>query len=250
MSPLPGPLPDLRDEAPRVLSELARRDVEARALGGLAVRLRCPSSHHGSLARTYGDLDLVTVSRARKALGTCLTDLGYEADRQFNALHGGDRMLFWDVRHTRQVDVFVGTLALCHRLELPSPLSRHPHTLEPADLLLTKLQVVEINEKDLKDIAALLSDLSLGAGVDEIDADRIASLLAEDWGWWRTATSNLERVAQFSSDASLPQAATIGARIKALRERVDAAPKTRRWGMRAKLGERKRWYELPEEAGS
>ena len=32
-----------------------------------------------------------------------------------------------------------------------------------------------------------------------------------------------------------------------LEERIEAEPKSRAWRLRAKIGERKRWYELPEE---
>ena len=241
-----GPLADLRQEAPRVLDELDRRALPARAVGGLAVHLRCPSASAPPLARDYKDLDLATAYAGARPLTQALEELGYEADREFNALHGRERLLFWDATNGRQLDVFVDRMVLCHTLEVADRIPLEPRTLPLADLLLAKLQVVELNERDLKDAAAILTDHGLGP--QGVDADRVTEILAADWGWWRTATVTLERVARYAEDLSdFAGAGTVTERVAALTERVDAAPKSRRWRMRAKIGERKRWYELPEE---
>jgi hypothetical protein len=176
-------------------------------------------------------------------LTQALEALGYEGDREFNALHGRERLLFWDATNGRQLDVFVDRMVLCHTLDLADRVTREPRTLPLADLLLAKLQVVELNERDLKDATALLADHDLGP--DGVDAERVTEVLASDWGWWRTATGTLERVAGYAGDLDGFGAAV--ERAGALGERIEAAPKSRRWRMRAKIGERKRWYELPEE---
>jgi len=229
-----------------VLDELERRGVTARAVGGLAVHLRCPSANGPPLARAYKDLDLAIRRSAGRPLGDALEDLGYEPDKEFNALHGRERMMFWDVENERQLDVFVDRMVLCHTLEFADRLTLEPRTLPLADLLLAKLQVVELNERDLKDAAALLADHELGP--DGIAEGRVVELLANDWGWWRTTTATLERLADYATRLdAFAGAAAVVQRATALRERIDAAPKSRRWRMRAKIGERKRWYELPEE---
>jgi hypothetical protein len=237
-----GPLPDLREEAPRVLDAVGERGLQARATGGLAVWLRCPSARRPPLAREYKDLDLVARANASRELASCLVELGYAADEEFNALHGHRRLIFWDVAHERQLDVFVDEMIMCHTLDLRERVQTPEPTLDPADLLLAKLQIVEVNEKDLKDAAALLAD-------HEVDAARIAGLFAGDWGWWRTGTETLERVAGYA-DGLRPGFQLAGAvreRADALQRRIADEPKTRRWRLRAKIGERKRWYELPEE---
>ena len=229
-----------------MLDELERRGVMARAVGGLAVHLRCPSANQPPLARAYKDLDLAIRRSAGRPLGDALEDLGYEPDKEFNALHGRERMMFWDVENERQLDVFVDRMVLCHTLEFADRLTLEPRTLPLADLLLAKLQVVEVNERDLKDAAALLADHELGP--DGIAEGRVVELLANDWGWWRTTTATLERLADYATRLdAFAGAAAVVQRATALRERIDAAPKSRRWRMRAKIGERKRWYELPEE---
>jgi hypothetical protein len=240
------PHPDLTQEAVRVLDGLETRGVAARAVGGLATRLRCPSAARPPLARDYKDLDLATVHAAGRGLSAALEELGYRADREFNALHGRERLLFWDVEHDRQLDVFVDRMVLCHTLDFADRLTLDARTLPLADLLLTKLQVVEINERDLKDAAALLADYALGH--DGIDAERVLTVLAADWGWWRTATATLEKVAGYAVDLDgFDAAETVAERARTLGERANAVPKSRRWKARALVGERKRWYELPEE---
>jgi hypothetical protein len=137
-------------------------------------------------------------------------------------------------------------MVLCHTLDLADRVTLEPRTLPLADLLLAKLQVVEINERDLKDATAILADHELGPG--GVDAERVTEVLAADWGWWRTGTATLDHVAGYARELDgFAGGAAVAERIGALTERIEAAPKSRRWRMRAKIGERKRWYELPEE---
>jgi hypothetical protein len=231
-------LADLREEAPRVLARIQERGLKVRAVGGLAVWLRCQSARRPPLAREYKDLDLVSALDATSTLPAVLVELGYRADEEFNALHGHQRLYFWDEANGRQLDVFVDEMRMCHRLDLRARVALEPDTLPLADLLLAKLQVVEVNEKDLQDAGALLAD-------HDVPAARVVDVLTGDWGWWRTATETLEKVAAYADGKDgLDHVRT---RAAALREAIDAEPKSRRWKLRAKVGERKRWYELPEE---
>jgi hypothetical protein len=237
------PLADPREEVERVLGEVARREIAAGAVGGLAVYLRCPSARRPPLARAYKDLDLAAATpAAAAALADCLAALGYEPDEEFNALHGHRRLFFWDAANDRQLDVFVGRMELCHTLDIRDRVVPGEPTLPLADLLLAKLQVVEVNEKDLQDAAAVLADHEPDG---ELELERMTAVLAGDWGWWRTATETLAKVAEYAD--SLDGLDRVRERSADIRARVDAVPKSRRWRLRAKVGERKRWYELPEE---
>jgi len=144
--------------------------------------------------------------------------------------------------YERQLDVILDRLEMSHVLELKERLLLDPETLPPADLLLTKLQVVEINERDLKDAAALLHDTV-------IDGERVGELAGSDWGWWRTMTQNLDHVASWCETLSGFEEGRerIVRQIDELRKRIDEQPKSMRWKVRARVGERVRWYELPEE---
>jgi hypothetical protein len=135
---------------------------------------------------------------------------------------------------------------MCHALDVRDRLELDTETLPLADLLLLKLQIVEATEKDDVDALALFADHPVGP--DGIDGQYLAGLLAKDWGWWRTATRSLERLLGVA--ATLPDSAVrqeVESRIRRLLAQIEAAPKTRRWRIRARVGERVQWYELPEE---
>jgi hypothetical protein len=238
------PLQDPVAEAERLIETANREGAVLRALGGVAVSMRCPSAQHPPLARTPKDLDFATISKHRQALISLFAQAGYQEDAEFNALHGKTRLFFWDAGNARQADVFIDGISMCHSLDLADRLDEHPATLSASDLLLLKLQVFETNERDYKDALSLLLDHA----EEGIDVAYIAGLLATDWGWWRTATMVLERIDRYARelDGFLRQN-EVHSRIRDLLGAIEQAPKSRRWKIRARIGERTRWYELPEE---
>jgi len=238
---------DVVTEGARVLAAARDAKLPLRLLGGVAVRLRARNGLPNTLQRTYGDLDFVTKKSASGAAQRFFRDLGYEPHVSFNALNSKERLLFFDEENGRQVDVFVGSFRMCHQIPLEKRLEVDETSIPLAELLLTKLQVYELNEKDVRDAVAILHGRELGSEDGEtVNADRAAKLCAEDWGLWRTITRNLEACRR-QLDAYGADLAPVGDRIGELEERIEAEPKSRAWRLRAKIGERKRWYELPEE---
>lgn len=210
--------------------------------------MHSPSAEHRALQRTYGDLDFITLARDSGALPSLFVDLGYTPDAEFNTLHGHQRLYFWDSANQRQVDVFVDTLRMSHTLDPRQRLHVERRTIPLADLLLTKLQIYEINEKDIRDIIALLRDHPLGSGDEEtINVDRLLAILTADWGFYRTTVKNIALVREALSENGLAEEPDIVGRLDELERAVEAAPKTRAWKLRALIGDRKPWYELPEE---
>jgi hypothetical protein len=237
------PLADPVEEGRRISALARARGVEVRLFGGVAVAIRCPAASHPALRRTYKDVDLVTSGKHKRPLEQFLAAIGYAPAKEFNALHGRTRLLFADPVNHRPLDVIVDSFEMCHSLDLRSRLGVDETTLPTADLLLMKLQVVETNERDLQDAVALLLD-------GDVDADRVAAVLAADWGWWRTATEVLGKVAGYAAGLADPALASRAAgQIERLRDRIDSEPKGLRWRARAKVGDRARWYQLPEETG-
>jgi len=242
------PVTDPVAEGRRIVEAASEQGVPLRALGGVAVAILCPSARRPPLAREYADIDLATVSSAKEEVANLLESLGYTGDKEFNMLHGHRRLYFWDEHSQRQVDVFVDEANLCHRVELKRRLQVVPLTLSLAELTVLKLQVVETNEKDFLDICALFADHGLTTDDSGINATYIAKLTAADWGLWRTVGLVSERSEQFALE--LPEfeaAALVAERLRRLRKEMEAAPKSRGWKLRARIGDRKRWYELPEE---
>jgi hypothetical protein len=203
-----------------------------------------------ALSREYQDLDFATAKKSSGDLQKLLRDLGYEPHVGFNAMNGKERLLFYDNPNGRQVDVFVSSFRMCHEIPLEKRLTVDEDTVPLAELLLTKLQIVELNEKDVRDTVLLFHGHDVADHDDEaVNAARIAELCAGDWGLWRTITANLARCREHLNDYSLPDAdlERVRRRLDAVLERIEQAPKSRGWKLRAKIGERKRWYELPEE---
>jgi len=200
------------------------------------------------LQREHNDIDLATHAGARGEVADLMATLDYREDREFNTLHGHRRLIFWDDQNQRHLDVFVDEANLCHRLPLRDRLEVAPLTLSLADLTVLKLQVVETNEKDYLDLCALFADHDLSEDESGINAPYIADLTASDWGLWRTLGMVAERCEGFALDLpGFSAAEKVAERLRRLREELDTIPKTRGWKLRARVGERKRWYELPEE---
>jgi hypothetical protein len=238
---------DVIAEGTRVLAAADSERLPLRLLGGVAVRLRARNGLPAALKRTYGDLDFVTTRSASGVARQFFRNLGYEPHIAFNALNSKERLLFFDEAHGRQVDVFVGSFRMCHQIPLEKRLEVDETSIPLAELLLTKLQVFELNEKDVRDAVAILHGRELGSDDGEtVNAARASKLCGDDWGLWRTITRNLEECRRQVA-AYGPELAPVSGQIEELEERIEAEPKSRAWRMRAKIGERKRWYELPEE---
>ena len=239
---------DVVSEGQRLLSRAQEAGVPLRLLGGVAIKLRAHAELPAAFARSYADLDFVTTKKAVGRTTDLLRGEGYAPHTAFNALHGGERLLFFDDDNGRQVDVFVGAFSMCHKIPLDARIEVDPTSIPLAELLLTKLQVIELNEKDVRDTLALLHDHPVGdADGDSLNAARVAELCASDWGLWRTITQNLASCRAFADTIEVPDRARLDERLDALLDRIEAEPKSRAWRLRAKIGDRKRWYELPEE---
>jgi hypothetical protein len=239
---------DIVAEGKRLLARAAERDVPLRLLGGVAICLRAPAGLPPAFARSYADLDFVTTKKGARGAVEFFRDEGYVPHVAFNALHGQERLLFFDEEHDRQVDVFVGAFSMSHRIPLDERLEVDPVSIPLAELLLTKLQIAELNEKDVRDALALVHDHPVGEGDgDTLNAARVAALCAGDWGLWRTITGNLDTCCNLASSYEVPNQEQLTERLRAILERIEAEPKSRAWRLRARIGERKRWYELPEE---
>lgn len=232
------------------LVDIAGRDRATFALlGGVAVRIRAPEVP-APLDRDYKDLDFAVPKGRGGEAAKLLRSAGYEPEVAFNAMNGKERMLFHDPEHGRQVDVFVGSFRMCHEIPFADRLSPEEPTVPLAELLLTKLQIIELNEKDVRDTVLLFHGHAVADhDKDAVNGARIAELCAGDWGLWRTITGNLDRCRDHLDDYELgdEERIRVSARLAAVLQRIEEAPKTRGWKLRAKIGERKRWYELPEE---
>ncbi|HWF72050.1 MAG TPA: hypothetical protein VG186_01825 [Solirubrobacteraceae bacterium] len=242
----------LAEEFRRISSESDRRGLALRLFGsvGFYVHAREPGLY-GQLGRDrINDLDFIGRAEERGEYKQLFGDLGYDADQDMLVAGEGRRFLYV-LAHDRsiEVDLFIDRLEMCHTIELRDRVSLASGTLPLVDLLLEKLQIVELNRKDMVDVVVLLAEHDLGPGAGAVDAGHAARILGDDWGFYYTATENIGRIREFAAGARLDAAArsAVQRRLDALAREIEAAPKTRRWKLRAKIGTRKKWYQEVED---
>jgi hypothetical protein len=245
-----GPLENPIDEAARAMTAADQASLEIRLTGGVGIATISPSALRAPLQRTYGDIDFVARRKDVKRIEELFEELGYVAEAEFNSLHGERRLFFIDRENRREADVFLDNVDACHQLQLRDRLAIAPRAIPAADLLLSKLQVVNTTPKDYQDAIALLSDHEIveADGPTGIALERIEEVCCNDWGWWRTVTMvagpTLEMARKLAAEGQIgPEA---GDRLEVVIERLESAPKSRKWKLRARVGERVRWHEEPE----
>lgn len=245
-SPDDDPLP----EAVALAEGAAAAGLRLRLLGGLGVRVLCPD--FPPRQRPGQDMDFACASRGRRDVARYLEQSGCVPDKMFNSLNG-DRQMYFTAPSGRPVDVMVDQLTMCHTLDLRPSLKNESLTLDPADLLLSKLQIFELNAKDAHDITHLLSGVPVAEKETGpvIHTRRFGEMMASDWGWWRTVTGNLRKLPRLLKEnpQMVPPQARFDAADQAdrLLDVADSVPKSMKWKLRANIGDRVRWYELPEE---
>lgn len=245
-----APVDEPTAEGLRLARAAIDRGLPVRLLGGVAVWVRCESAKLPGIARTYGDVDVISLSGKTKQLNAFFEEMGYVADRYFNAIHGATRLNFMDPARNRPLDVLLDKFVMCHTIDFRKRLDNNELTIPLAELLLTKLQVVEINEKDLQDLTALFADHALGkADDDSIRLDQLLSVLNADWGFEHTVRANLSKVIAAAESFDLPEdvRSLVKSRVNELDDALAHGKKTIGWKSRAVVGERVRWYELPED---
>ena len=259
MSPRPDQTANVVDravlerEVDRIVSAADAAGATLRVLGSLGVSLHCPDGATllPSFARTYADIDFAGYRREGRVVSQVLGSLGYVEDRALTIATEGRRGLYDHPFSGVHLDVFFDRLEFCHPIALDGRLARDRPTIPLAELLLSKLQIVKINEKDVVDVILLLLDHPLGSDdADTIDVRRVAGLCAADWGLWRTVTLNLDKVALLArgyAQLDERQRARAAAQIVALGARLEAEPKSFGWRARARIGERRQWWTDVEE---
>jgi hypothetical protein len=242
----------LEAEASRILEAAETAGLKLRLTGSVAIHSRCPI--HGGFARQgrdLGDIDMAAYKREAARIRQVLAELGYAEDKEVFILSEGARAIFERPQGGLHIDIFFDRLDFCHVIALDGRLDIEPRTLPLADLLLSKLQIVQINEKDLLDAIVLLLEHPLAeSDADAINLPRIVALLREDWGLWRTVTRNLDKVrgiAHSIDRLDAEQKRHVAEQIDTILDRAEAAPKSLGWKMRAKIGDRVKWYKDVEE---
>jgi len=256
-------------EAVGIVDKAQQDGICLRILGSLAGYIRARNAGQADLVKSLGrfgegmplftDLDMAAYGKQRGAIDKVFRELSFEPDRLVNGMFGHKRLIYYRPEGKYHVDVFLNKLEFSHdldfgdkpgqgRLEIDYP------TISPADIVLEKLQIHQINRKDLIDLIVLflVHDVENQFGKTAIDGNYIARILASEWGFWYDATVNLDRVRALAQELkekklSNAQVQTVNQRIDKLLEYVNKTPKEKSWEKRAKTGTKKPWYREVEE---
>jgi hypothetical protein len=235
-------------EAQRIAEQAKSKGLTLRVIGACAFRIHCPRylNVHKAIGRQLTDIDFVGLSKQNSKIPPFFQSIGYVGDQRVNALFGATRQKYFEQSKELGVDVFFDKLEMAHTLELANRLELDFPTITLADLFLEKMEIVEINEKDIMDVTILLAEHELGDGKPEtIDVGYITTLLSKDWGAWYTVTTNLRKVKEFlPSYSALAQEdqATVTKKIDSLLHGLENSPKSMSWRTRARIGPKKKWY--------
>jgi hypothetical protein len=244
----------LIDEMKRVVGRANGKGVILRGLGATAIRIhsesfaeKCPV-----VTRNLTDLDFITYGKQEKRVMEVFRECGYEQDRArayIRTISG--RSILENSSKQIVADLFVDRLSYNHRIELNGRLELDPLTIPLADLLLEKTQIVQINEKDVKDSILMLRQHPLGDGDDEtVNIQRLCRVLSDDWGFYYTVTNNLARISQYAKELQGfgdDDQKDVLSKIEQLKAAIETSPKSLGWKMRARVGPKRKWYNDVEE---
>ncbi len=248
---------EFANEAIRIAEVGNSKGIILRVMGACAIRIHCSNSQNilDSLQRMITDVDFMSYNKFEERIDQLFKELGYQSEGEmakfYSHMYGQVRSGYVDPKTQRKVDVFFDRLEMCHTIDFKNRLEIDFPTLSVSDLLLEKMQIVRINEKDVKDALVLIHEHDVGEEDKEtVNSKYISRLLAEDWGFYYTVTTNLKKLKTllpqydvFSGDSKT----TIMHRIDKMLNSIEEQPKSMKWKMRARIGTSRKWYADVDE---
>jgi hypothetical protein len=248
----PDPTPFI-EQAHKILEQAGQRKLTLRLVGALAFNLHCPSYNfiQRETNRFFTDIDFMAYIQQKSGIEKMFTDMGYIDDPRIKTLPGLKRSIFFSRNQPWHSDVFYDTLDFCHEINFRGRLELDYPTISLVDLLLEKMQIIKLNEKDVIDTLMLLREHDVGDHNDEmINVNYLARLCKADWGLWKTVTMNLAKVDNLAGDYEVLTAADrqiIRDRLNRAKLRIEQEPPSLRWTLRSRIGERIKWYRDVDE---
>jgi hypothetical protein len=255
MEEYPGPETFL-EEACRLIDGAQKQGIILRVMGPIALHLYFPEYvdlYHRMERlgdRVFTDIDFASYGKCRGKAVPFFLAHDYEIEKRAAMISGNTRHIYFGGA-VPMIDVFYDELSYNHPVNFRGRLENHPRCIALADLLLQKLQIVQINDKDLKDAMLLL----LAGQLSEDDRSGInikyvSKLMSDDWGFYYTSTNNLRKIKEAAAGVKAlddGQREIICARADEILSKIEAAPKSGNWQRRATTGTSKPWYNLVED---
>jgi hypothetical protein len=268
---------DLMVEARRIVDAGNAEGVVLRLTGGLAIRHYAIDLEFAE--REYSDIDLIGLKRQVADIGAVFESLGYVENKHVSMATSNGQLQFFvppdrgaaagpsgpgaggagpydlpvitEVPPSDHIDVFLDAMRMDHQIDFRDRLEINTYAIDPADLFLSKLQIVNLNEKDVHDIISLVKDVYVDfqphPGV--LDLHHVAAVCAGDWGLYIDVMNNIDTVVEHVADYDLVprDAARVRRTLELAQDMMTEQAKTLRWRLRARIGKRVRWYSEVEE---
>jgi hypothetical protein len=241
------------NELKRILKASDAAGIILRVIGSLAFQIHCQKYGYlqAAMGRAYTDIDFAAYQRQTKEIRAMMAGLGYHENREVFIVSEGARAIFERPEVGLHIDVFYEKLDFCHVISWKDRLEMDHPSIPLAEMLLEKMQIVQINEKDIIDTIMLLLEHPLGEQDNEtINIKRVAELCSNDWGLWRTSSMNLEKVRQLAQgyeQLTSEEKEMLDSQVKAALKRIGQEPKSLAWRLRARVGDRVKWYKEVDE---
>jgi hypothetical protein len=234
---------DAAEEAKTIVTVAQEKGVTLRVIGGVAIRLHCHGQHSKHL-RDYNDIDLFGLERESEGISSVFEEMLYAPNIKYNMLYGKTRLQFMHRETQKSVDVLLDKFRMDHTIDFRPDIGLDNLTIPITDLLLTKLQIVKLNEKDVKDIVAILEDHGLGHSNDleTLNLAHMAQVCARDWGLHKTITDNISRMDNLTRILGIEETANLKEKLDAILYTLTTTKKALKWKMRNLIGERVKWY--------
>lgn len=248
----PDPTPFL-EQASKIFDEANRRNLTLRVIGALAFHIHCPRFNYIQLesGRFFTDVDFMAYVEEQAETEKMFKELGYLDDPRIKTVPGLRRSIFFTADHSLHSDVFYDVLEFSHTIDFRGRLAIDSPTVSLVDLLLEKMQIFRLNEKDAIDTLMLIREHGVGSHDDEIiNIDYLAKVCKADWGLWKTVTGNLEKVDTLADDypvLTTEDREIVRGRLAEISARIEREPTTLGWRIRSRIGERIKWYNDVDE---
>lgn len=236
-----------------IMKQAEEKGITLRVLGAIAFRIHCPKYKRlqYELGRELSDIDFAAYLKDIERVEELFLGMGYQQNEMVKRLFGTQRRIFFHPEKPIHSDVFIDKLRFCHVIDFQNRLELDYPTISLVDMLLEKMQIVQLTEKDTIDTIMLLREHEVGASDHEtVNSKYLAALCSKDWGLWKTVTMNLERVKNLLPRYNVLQPEDkkdIEEKIGKLLSHIERRPKSLRWKLRAKIGEKVQWYSDVEE---
>jgi len=238
--------------ATSIVNAAEEKGVRLRLLGAIAFRVHCPKYEylHRELGRSISDLDFIGYSKQKGQIEKLFLELGYTKRPPSLVTAYSLREIYLHPSQNIVIDVFLDKLQMCHDIDFRNRLEVDSPTIPLAELLLQKIQIVQLTEKDVKDIVVVMREHEVADHDKEaINLPYISKLLANDWSFYYTATTNLKRIGGLLNSfdqLSETDKLDIKAKVENMLHSIESEPKSFSWKMRARVGPSKKWYREVE----